>query len=157
MVDEAFGAWVDNAVLPAKDRQAQASFAFTTSGPDRTLVDAMDSAVREVIGQPVNPEDMARYLVRTDTAICKLMAGHHFDPNGTGAEKEFLGTRVVGPIMSKREKDLFELLGYASTRPGLRKAVVTLIPGGPGDPGSLDWNLLNYRRPWSEGMTSSRH
>ena len=149
VVDEAFGAWVDNAVLPAKDRQAQASFAFTTSGPDRTLVDAMDSAVREAIGQPVNPEDMARYLVRTDTAICKLMAGHHFDPNGTGVEKEFLRTRVVGPIMSKREKDLFECdrLGYASTRPGLRKAVVTLIPGGPGDPGSLDWNLLTDPAP----------
>lgn len=149
VVDEAFGAWVGNAVLPAKDRQAQASFAFTVSGLDRTLVDAMDPVVRKAIGQPVNPEDMARYLVRTDTAISKLMAGHHFDPNGTGAEKEFLSTRVVGEIMSKREKDLFECdrLGYASTRPGLRKAVVTLIPGAPEDPGSLDWKLLTDLAP----------
>lgn len=146
VVNEAFAPWIANAVLTKQNLDDQRKFSFTTTGAGATLVDALDVARRTEIGQPVNPDDMLKFLARVDDAVTKLMTEHHFDPDGSLEEGHFLRDRVLNEVLDKRRPELSECdrLGYSSTRPGLRKAVVTPVPSTPCEP---EWTNITDQAP----------
>ncbi len=113
VTDARFGSWATAAALTPMQAGNRASFQFTASGPNPTLLDAYDPAQRTAAGHAVNPEDLADWIANTHGNA--VQQAHHFNQATPGEQETFFVNEILTPFVNSRRSDLemYDLYGFA--------------------------------------------
>jgi hypothetical protein len=147
VVDAALGGVASGGVLTPGQASTRAAFNFTAGV---NLVDLTDPA-----NYTPKPEDVADWISATDPRAHAAAKAHHFQPNRSSAEENFLDTEVIAPFVATNQKnlELYDVLGFAITLEPGKVAIQPHVTGNMKPPKGGGPPPAERARRWVEWET----